>query len=257
MKRLISLLIFLFAIMVCSGQKNITLDLKVFLEGPYDTATGTMKTLLLDYGIIPLNQPYNPTLPYYKNPSPKWYYTGNESVDSIPDSVVDWVLIEIRDAENAMSAWESTMVSQKACFLLSDGHIVDLESVSLPSFNLSINAGLFCVVHHRNHASIMSSSPLQSSGGGIHIYDFSSGYGQVYGGALGIKEIATGIWAMASGDANGDAQINGTDIWDAWRPEGGKSGYLSPDFNLDCQVNNIDNIEYWGPNSGSASQVPW
>ncbi|MEZ5198088.1 MAG: hypothetical protein R2764_17370 [Bacteroidales bacterium] len=42
---------------------------------------------------IPLAQPYN-TYP--------WNYNGDEAVTEIPtESVVDWVLVELRDAPNA------------------------------------------------------------------------------------------------------------------------------------------------------------
>ncbi|MBN2174518.1 MAG: hypothetical protein JW731_10310, partial [Bacteroidales bacterium] len=66
---------------------RITMDLQVFLEGPYNGSG--MDTWLNDASKIPLTQPYN-TSP--------WNYGGGESVAAIPSNVVDWILIELRDA---------------------------------------------------------------------------------------------------------------------------------------------------------------
>ena len=63
-------------------------DLTILLEGPFNGID--MNTTFNDNGILPLNQPYN-TAP--------WYYPGTESVASIPNpDIVDWVLVELRDA---------------------------------------------------------------------------------------------------------------------------------------------------------------
>jgi hypothetical protein len=92
-------------------------DLKVFLEGPF-AGTG-MNTVLYQSGHLPLTQPYN-TAP--------WNYAGTENVAIIPSAdVVDWVLLEFRDAPlGAPSATPATTVERRAAFILIDGSIVDL-----------------------------------------------------------------------------------------------------------------------------------
>ncbi|MCD4735731.1 MAG: hypothetical protein K8R53_06780, partial [Bacteroidales bacterium] len=92
-------------------------NLQVFLEGSYDTANHKMRTNLLNNGYVPLNQPYQPILPYYGNIEPKWYYEGNETATAIPPDVVDWLMLEIRDAPTALAATSETTIAKGAFFL--------------------------------------------------------------------------------------------------------------------------------------------
>jgi hypothetical protein len=113
-------------------QPDITLrifvDLSAFLEGPFN---GTdMNTELNGLTDFPLSQPYN---------QPPWNYSGTESVGSIPNSnVVDWLLIELRDATDAPSATPPTIIAQQAAFVLMDGSVVGMDGSSILSFNHSI-----------------------------------------------------------------------------------------------------------------------
>jgi len=218
------------------------LDLKVFLEGPFNTAD--MDTDLNIAGLIPLSQPYN-TSP--------WNYAGSESVASIPNTdVIDWVLVEIRDATDAGSATPATISEQHAAFLLNNGLIVDTDGSSILQLNNSITHQLFVVLWHRNHLGIMSASGLVESGG-VFSYDFTTGAGQAYNS--GQKDLGSGVYGMFSADANADGDINTTDKT-LWETTAGKTGYLQEDFNLDGQVNNPDKNEMWVPNEGEGSQVP-
>jgi hypothetical protein len=231
---------------------NVQLELWTLLEGPYE---GIMMNNDL-FSLLPLSQPFNPTLPYFGNPAPDWYYTGTEAVASIPNpATVDWVLVELRDAPDAASATSSTMVARKACFLLSDGSIADLDGYSIPSFNLTINQGLFVVIWHRNHLGIMSATPLVPNGT-IYSHFFTTGPGQAFGGANAQKEIGAGVWGMIAGDGNADGQVSNADKLEVWKVQSGNSGYLAGDFNMDAQVNNADKIDFWTPNSGRSCQVP-
>jgi hypothetical protein len=220
---------------------DIVLDMKVFLEGPFGT-TNMSKQL----SEIPLTQPYN-TAP--------WNYTGTESVTSIPNSnIVDWVLVELRDATNAASATSATVKSRQAAFILSDGSVVDVDGSSNLIFTNDITQQLFVVVYHRNHIAVMSALPLTGSGG-TYSYDFSSGQAQAYGGNIGHKEIATGIWGMVCGDGNSDNAVNSNDKTN-WMIQAGLQGYLGSNFNLDGNVNNIDKDDSWLPNNEFGGQVP-
>ncbi|MBN1340882.1 MAG: hypothetical protein JXA03_16260 [Bacteroidales bacterium] len=222
-----------------------SLDVKAFLEGPF---TGTeMYGILNTYGYLPLSQPYN---------QPPWNYAGTEAVAAIPNAdVVDWILVELRDAPDAASAGSAAMVARQAAFLLNDGSVVTLDGYSLPIFTCSPVNSLFAVIWHRNHLGIMSANPLLESGG-IYSYDFTTGSGQVYGGGNAHKQLAPGIWGMIGADGNTDGQINNSDKIDVWSPQAGLNGYHSGDFNLDAQVNNTDKNELWTPNTGLGGQVP-
>jgi hypothetical protein len=232
-------------------SSGIQLDLKLFLEGPYNDVTDEMSTFI--NGILPLNQPFNPALPYYGNNNPCWLYAGAESVAAIPNAdVVDWVMVEIRDG----GPTGAFTVAKQALFLLKDGSIVGLDGSSLPQFQLTLAGDLYVVVYHRNHLGVMNATPIPNSGGNLYVWDFTTGSGQFYGGSNGAKELETGIWGTRSGDGDANKQVNNDDKIVVWRPESGGAGYLGGDYNLDMQVNNSDKIDFWAPNGGSSSQVP-
>ncbi len=224
-----------------------TLDLKVYLEGPFN---GTdMNTTLNSMNLLPTSQPYNVS---------PWNYSGTESVAAIPNTnVVDWILVELRDAASAQGATGSTVYARKAGFLLNDGSIVDLDGTS----NLQITAqtglvnDMYVVIWHRNHLGIMSADPvtLFNYAGS---YDFSTGSNKVYGGSAGYKLLNTGIWGMVVGDINGDKTINDIDIDNAWAPDAGDAGYKAGDLNFDGEVNNIDKNDFWFINDNTGSGVP-
>jgi len=220
----------------------IDLELTVYLEGP---ANGSlMNTDLLQY--IPLNQPFNVT---------PWYYTGTESVVIVPGTdIVDWALVELRDAVSPDLAIASTTFDWQAAFIRNDGKVVDLNGDPTLHFGTSITDSLFIVVHHRNHLSIMSAYGLEEDGG-IYIYDFSTAEGLAFG-ANAQKLIGTGIWGMFSGDGNKDKTIDDLDKSLIWENEAGENGYLESDYNLNGQSDNSDKNDFWFPNQGEGSQVP-
>ena len=223
----------------------INLALKVYLEGPFN---GTdMNTTLNGLGQLPLSQPYSGS---------PWNYSGTEQVLSIPGiDVVDWVLIELRDAPSAESASTATIIGRQAAFIVSNGTVKAVDGTPELSFNQTINDNLFVVVYHRNHLSVMSSAGLIETGG-TYNYDFTSGADKVYGGISGYKEIGQGIWGMVAGDINADKIIDINDKTDDWELQSGFSGFQAADLNLDGQVNNPDKDAYWVPNVGKGSSVP-
>ncbi|NOX47177.1 MAG: hypothetical protein GXO89_09395 [Chlorobi bacterium] len=224
---------------------GIDLDLLVYLEGPYSGSH--MTTGLNSGGLIPLSQPYN-TAP--------WNYAGTESVAAIPNgNVVDWVLIELRDAANAGTAIPASTIKTQAAFLLNDGSVVGLDGSSVLQFpSASFSQNLYAVVWHRNHIGIISASGLSESGG-VYDYDFSTAITQVYNGGAGYKEIAANVYGMVGGDANADGNINTADKT-LWANDAGTKGYKSTDHNLDVQVDNRDKNDTWAENDSYSSQVP-
>jgi hypothetical protein len=204
-----------------------------------------MNTNLNTGNFIPLAQPYN-TAP--------WNYTGMEEVGSIPnEDVVDWVLIELRDAPDAASATPATRYAMRAAFLLKNKSVVSGDGISWLEFSGSISQNLFVVVWHRNHLGIMSAIPLVKTGG-IYTYDFTTGADQAYGGGAQ-TEITTGVWGMIAGNENGDDIIDMTDK-SGWTTDAAKSGYRAADFDMNGRVNNQDKNDLWLLNTGSQSQVP-
>jgi len=224
------------------GSREI--DLTVMLEGPYNG--GVMEASLYGLNILPNEQPFN---------VPPWNYAGIESVPNIPNSdIIDWILIEYRDAFDANSAIPATMIGRQAAFLLNDGSVVDLDGTSILPFNHSIVQGLFVVIYHRNHLAIMSADPVIESSG-VYLYDFTTPAGQAYG-TDAQKNLGGGVYGLCGGDGNADGTINADDKTAVWSIETGNSGYLNGDFNLDSQTDNLDKNDIWFDNIDNSSQVP-
>ncbi|MCD4746841.1 MAG: hypothetical protein K8R58_11140 [Bacteroidales bacterium] len=221
------------------------LDITIFLEGPYNGPE--MGTQLNSNGYLPLSQPYN---------TPPWNYTGTESVSSIPNSdIVDWVLIELREtAGDSSSATADKRFNRQAAFLLKNGSVVGTNGSSDPRFNFVVAEDLYGVIYNHNHILVMSADAL-SLNSETFGWNFTTGANQAYGGLTGHKEIATGVWGMASGDGDGDGQVTNGDKIDVWSVQTGSSGYYNGDFSLNGQVDNVDKNDYWIPNSGFGTPV--
>jgi hypothetical protein len=224
-------------------QLDYFIDVKLFLEGPFQDSI--MTTTLLP--LLPLSQPYN---------QQPWNYFGNEAVSQIPPDVVDWVLIELRDAVSANDANASTTIARQAAFLAKDGSVRCLDGSGPELFNnLAIQHSLFITIWHRNHLGIMSASPAQLNSD-IYSFDFTIGQYQTFGGLSGCVEVGSGKYGMIAGDSNGSGIIEMNDKTNGWQLQSGLSGYLMSDFNLDAVVENQDKDDYLLKNLQKASQVP-
>ncbi|TVQ13682.1 MAG: serine protease [Bacteroidetes bacterium] len=229
------------------------LDINLVLEGPHaPEGEALMHTNLRDAGVIPLSQPFGPQLPYFGNDQPVWYYTGSEVAESLPEDVVDWVLLELRDAPDVSQADVGTVVWRRAALLLNTGEVTDLSGESL-MVNVQPENELFVVVYHRNHLAVMSAQPLLFNDG-TYSWDFTTGIQQAY--QQGQKHLGNGIYGLFGGDGDGNGQIQTQDKNEIWNQQAGQSGYLPGDFDLNGQVQTQDKNEIWNPNSGVAAQVP-
>ena len=218
-----------------TGSPGIAVDLKVFLEGPF---SGSSMSTNLNPSQLPLSQPYD-TAP--------WNYSGTESVASIPNSdIVDWVLVEYRDAATPETATIGATIGKQAAFVLSNGDVVSLDGITLLPFNETLNESLFVVIWHRNHLNVLSSTGLVEMGA-VYSYDFTTAQGQAFENKQ--KEVTTGVWGMVGGNGIPDNQIDDLDKNSVWDVEAGMEGYLQGDFNLDGQVNNLDKNQIWTLNS--------
>ncbi len=223
----------------------LTVDAKVLLEGAHDGGSG-MTADLNAGGDLPTTQPYDGAA-YAGTPLA---YGGSERVpvgffDDNPD-VVDWVLLDLRTGPNA-----ADRVARRAALLKTDGSIVDVDGTSAVSFP-SVSAGdFYVVVRHRNHLPAMSDGFVQVAGNALAI-DFTDGQAA---GFQPMKEVAPGTFALYSGDADADGQVQNDDKNVQWRNQVGQSGYRAADFNLNGQVQNDDKNLFWRPNSGRGTLI--
>ena len=219
----------------------IDLEITVFLEGPFNT--GNMNSDLITY--LPLIQPYN---------ADPWYYSGLESVTAFPGNIVDWVLIELRDASTASLAGGATSFDWQAAFIRNDGRIVDLNGNPVLHFESTVTDSLYVVIHQRNHLSIMTAFGLEEIGG-IYSYNFTIAAEQAYGSGAQ-KLLETGIWGMYGGDGDHNGQVDASDKSTIWENQVGSNDYLDSDYNLDGESDNKDKNNIWLPNDGESKQVP-
>ncbi|MCK6621767.1 MAG: phytase [Calditrichaceae bacterium] len=219
---------------------SVLVKAKVFLEGPF--VSNSMSTYLSNAGLLPLGQPFN---------AAPWNYSGTESVSSVPDGVVDWVLIKLRSAASAASE-----VAARAAFLKNDGTLMDIDGGSGARFPGLTPGNYYLVICHRNHLAIMSNSAQALDASGA-LYDFTTAQEQAYG-FNPMKELAGGIFGMIAGDGNADGEINDVDKDAIWRFQNGTAYHYSKfaDFNFDGGIDVLDMNLKWRPNLNRSTQVP-
>lgn len=218
-------------------EKN--LDVRIFLEGPFNKVSGKMDTKLTPW-ILSHDQPFD-ELP--------WNYTGDESFSFAPPDAVDWILLELHDTTDAALISQESKVDTQAGLLLDNGMITQEDGITPVRFEHSVQHGLYLVLRHRNHLDVVSASPLPLSKG-VYSYDFTAEESAVFSGGIGFKELAPGVWGMVSGDGDADGVVGIEDKSTAWNTNSGLPGYLQGDYNLDGEINNIDKDDFWEPNLG-------
>ncbi|MFC6999406.1 hypothetical protein [Rufibacter roseus] len=211
-----------------------TVNAKLFLAGPFNRNTGSMRNQLRVKGLIPLSHPFAEA---------PFNYSGSEQVNSAffaahPD-VVDWVLLEIRTGTGT-----NTLLVRKACFLKSDGTLLDTDGSAVASFRGVPSGYYYLMVYHRNHLPAISGNPVNLTDNST-LYDFTKGSSQYLGGVA--RHLGNNIYGLHGGDANSDGLIDDIDVDIFWLRDNGHSGYLNSDFNLDGETDNVDSYIIWWP----------
>jgi len=195
-------------------------DFVVIMEGFYDNAMGEMSTSLFDNGLLPANHPYNQA-PYY--------YNGTETISGVSlDGIVDWVLVQARDASNVV-------IETQAALLRKDGYIVDTNGYR----GLKWNPGTYIFmeyvsVSHKSHLAFLSSQTVQNE---RDFVDFTSAY--LAQGTEQLKDVS-GTFCMYAGDYDGNGVINNLD-YNRWAVENATvNDYLTWDGDGNGLINNLD-----------------
>ncbi len=223
---------------VNSTVGNLKANVKIFLQGPYQN--NNMITALSDNEFIPVSQPYNVA---------PWLYNGSESLGTSSSSRVDWVLVELRSAQNP-----TQVISRRAGLLRSDGRIMEANGTLGITFNNILYGSYYIAIFHRNHLAVMTATSVLFSPDNT-LYDFSTAFTKAYG-QNALTEISTGVFGMFAGDGDGNGTINDIDRNQIWSNQNGNMGYLNGDFNLDSGVTVKDINDFWNLNEGKVTQVP-
>ena len=159
-------------------------DLTVFLEGAF---SGTaMTTSLRDQDLIPL------TSPYAADPV---------TVTSLPANLVDWVLVEVRDA-----AAPSTVLSSSSAFLLSDGSVTSIDGSGAARLKDASGSNIIAI-RHRNHLPVRTNVALDVDSPSP--FDFSSSTDVYEDSGLTTDNMKTvgGTKVLWGGNANFNDQL--------------------------------------------------
>ncbi|MCB0793054.1 MAG: hypothetical protein H6595_11525 [Flavobacteriales bacterium] len=181
-----------------SSNPEVLVRLKVFLEGPYNSNNNLMNGTLRSSGLVPLAEPYTGIgYPHVGG--------GGESTTqgvlnaSGTASVVDWVVLELRNKNDA-----SQVLATRSALLLRNGSIVDVDGSSDVPFPMPVD-DYYIGVHHRNHLGIMTQDPQPLSASAVLI-DLTDGSVPLNGGTLATDGI-NGRRVMVSGDVTRDRHI--------------------------------------------------
>ncbi len=196
---------------------------KIMIEGYFEESSSRMNTILSDNNIMPLIQPFN-VAPFN--------YAGVEVVSILPANVVDWMLLELRDANNI-----DQIIHQQAVFLRNDGALITLEGQEEIVFN-GVHIGAYHIaVHHLSHLAIISSQAhlIQEI---PTLYDFTNNAAS----AMGVGQLTNKgkQYLMISGDFDGNGVINNED-YNLWKISGAVINIYSPaDADGNGIINNLD-----------------
>lgn len=181
----------------CAGL-NLALSTRVLLEGAYDPVSGLMRDDLRASGLIPLTEPYS-ALGYEAAPGSLPGIIDDPSVldASGPDAVVDWVVLEIRDAVSGAAA-----LSTRFVLVQRDGDIVEPDGVSPVRFPVAYGFYRLAVLH-RNHMGVVTQAPSYLETTNV---DFTSPVLDVYGGS-DARRLLSGVMLLRSGDSTFNDEI--------------------------------------------------
>lgn len=219
-------------------QPTLRVRLKAFLQGPYNSVALNMNGTLRANGLVPLTEPY--TALGYAHVAGGGGETTTQAVLNITGtaSVVDWVVVELRNKNNA-----AQVLASRSALLLRNGSIVAVDGTSDLSFQLPVD-DYHIAVRHRNHLGIMTQNP-QPVGTTAVLRDLSNGSVPMNGGAAATVNVG-GVLLMPAGDGTRNGQVKytggGNDRDPILTRIGGTvptattTGYHPEDLNLDGVV---------------------
>ena len=214
-------------VLYLSPAQSPMMQIDVWLEGGFDGAALAMTTALKDSNLIPLMSPYAEDI---------------QSVTVIPDSAVDWILVQLYESGGGL-------VYSAGHFLRRDGRIIPLygaeDFIAFPG----VAEGPYHLgLKHRHHLAVRSANPVSLVGGNLHAFDFRSAAAQ-YAVPGAAKQLGDGRFGLCVGDANQDGQITTRD-YVTWFHDyrAAAKGYLASDFNWDGIIT-LEDYQLWQANA--------
>lgn len=166
------------------------LNLKIFLQGPYNAGAGTMNDGLRTLNVIPLTQPYSAAMSSFFDRTGS-VYDGSAGVnETVPnpgvfdvagtnDDIVDWVFLSLQNG-----ATPATRLQTRVALVQRDGDIVEYDAtggtyvpVRMP---IDADGNYHLVVGHRNHLPIRTPVSQLLQDNTVFTYNFTTAQAQAY-----------------------------------------------------------------------------
>ncbi|MBD3374016.1 hypothetical protein GF406_03185, partial [candidate division KSB1 bacterium] len=218
---------------------GVMIQLKAFLQGPFDADGDSMTTDLIDADLLPHESPF----------------AGDPvSLAAFPmdsSDFVDWVLVALRD-ENTRA-----VLASQSGFVLKNGSIITADGWQAFVFDGMADGSYVLSVKSRNHLDVMSRFAVALTRATVTGYDFSTSADQAFGANSQIQ-LEENIWGLIAGDSNQDGYLTTQDyvVWYNQKLQS-QPDYFQADVNLDGQVNQNDYV-FWmeRARNGFGSGIP-
>jgi hypothetical protein len=258
-------------------------NLKVLLEGPFNTGTTQMDNALRAT-VLPARFPGKPipanavdsvqveirgTATGFLDPFPTRVtrvQVADEAYESeaadkpqlniteiaLVDGAVSLNDLTKRNGGKELSALPTNPKVSQPAWLLKDGTIRNFTDTTKNYIEFDTTAGnWFVVIRHRNHLAIMTATAQALTGTTpVTAYDFTTAQTQAYGTEP--MKLIGAKYCIYTGDASDDGQVTSTDF-NVFHPKfrSGATGYEISDWNCDGQVTSTD-FNLFSPNFRSA-----
>jgi hypothetical protein len=219
-------------------NEELTLSVKVLLDGPYVSATQLMNDNLRAQGLLPTTEPF--TALGFDRVADNGATTVAPSLLTTTgnNAVVDWVFVELRSPNAPYD-----VLATRCLLLQRDGDVMRTD-VASTQFRMPGNPGQYRIaVRHRNHLGIMTANQVTLSTSSATI-DLTLSATAAYG--TDARKVVGTRMVMWAGNAVPDAQVkytgSGNDRDPVLQAVGGAvptntiSGYHVTDLNLDGAV---------------------
>jgi hypothetical protein len=178
---------------------NANLSIKVLLQGPYDSTTGRMRTVLNQKKLIPLEYDQGKITQDFMDANP---------------SIIDWIQVSLVDKKNKKS-------SDKMVLVKDNGEVVDTDGSSVIAFKdvLCDSPDGLCEyvikIKHRNHLEVMTEKSYTFLNDDVLSLDFineSIASDLLSPSLYGLKNVASlgasPIYALYAGDVDNNGNVS-------------------------------------------------
>lgn len=198
-------------------------EMRLFLEGPFNSEADSMQTALRYWQNLPLHSPY---------------LQSNRSVSAHKENTVDWVLVSLYENVNDPPVYNNAFLLAANGWLsesTAENHFIGFADVDTGSYSIQIR--------HRNHLRIRSTPvQLNKTSKTINFVENHS----LYHSLSEVKKIKTNTWVLKAGDLDENNSVNNQDYVN-WSNQAinGAGEYATGDLNMDGLVTTLDYTLWW------------